>query len=97
VYGVNERYRLVFRDHGSGSLKVSRCPFHKSCASTFWRRQRIELGHCRIMFGLSPCHKEFDNAHSLAPHVTLGCDEQSHLESIVRAILPHKPWSCVVG
>src|SRR5438132_12285609 len=35
----------------SGERCGARCPFRKSCASTFWRRQRIELRHCRIMFG----------------------------------------------
>ena len=31
----------------------------------------------------------------LAPHVTLGGDEQSHLESLVRAT--PNPWSFVAG
>src|SRR5438132_1114667 len=65
---------------------LTRCPFRKSCASTFWRRQRIELGHCRIMFGhFSLVIRSSTMPVPLAPPVTLGCDEQSHLASIVRA------------
>jgi len=65
---------------------VPRCPFRKSCASTFWRRQRIELGHCRIMFDhFSLVIRSSTMPVPLAPPVTLGCDEQSHLASIVRA------------
>ena len=33
----------------------------------------------------------------LAPHVTLGGDEQSHLESLVRAHSTPNPWSFVAG
>src|SRR6266704_2538303 len=70
-----------------GSLNVSsRCPFRKSCASTFWRRQRIELGHCRIMFDhFSLVIRSSTMPVPLAPPVTLGCEEQAHLASIVRA------------
>ncbi len=64
----------------------TRCPFRKSYASTFWRRQRIELGHCRIMFDhFSLVIRSSTMPVPLAPPVTLGCDEQSHLASIVRA------------
>ena len=66
--------------------RAARCPFRKSCASPFWRRQRRELGHCRIMFGhFSLVIRSSTMPVPLAPPVTLGCDAQSHLESIVRA------------
>ena len=80
-------YALASPDHLLPLAKYStRCPFRKSCASTFWRRQRIELGHCRIMFGhFSLVIRSSTMPVPLAPPVTLGCDEQSHLASIVRA------------
>src|SRR4029450_9211127 len=70
----------------NGTLTHPRCPFRKSYASIFCRRQRIELGHWRIMFGhFFLVIRTSTMPVPLAPHVTLGCDEQSHLESIVRA------------
>ncbi len=68
------------------TLLVARCPFRKSCASTFWRQQRIELGCRHIMFGdFSLVLRSLTMPVPLAPHVTLGGDEQSHLASLVRA------------
>src|SRR6266516_7721411 len=78
----NARFWVVSRLFGN----TARCPFRKSCASTFWRRQRIELGHCRIMFDhFSLVIRSSTMPVPLAPPVTLGCDEQFHLASIVRA------------
>src|SRR5512146_2573026 len=54
----------------------ARCPFRKSYASTFWRRQRIEWGHWRIMFGdFSLILRSSTMPVPLAPPVTLGGDE----------------------
>src|SRR5882724_2576022 len=47
------------------------CPFRKSYASTFWRRQRRELGHWRIMLGhFSLVIRSSTMPVPLAPHVT---------------------------
>src|SRR5882724_9729929 len=64
----------------------ARCPFRKSCASIFGCPPRVEWGCRRIMFGhFSLVLRRTTMPVPLAPHVTLGGDEQSHLESLVRA------------
>src|SRR5882724_2326634 len=67
-------------------LICPRCPFRKSCASIFGCPPRVAWGCRRIMFGhFSLVLRRTTMPAPLAPHVTLGGDEQSHLESLVRA------------
>ena len=55
-------------------------------APVFWCRQRVEWGHCRVMFGhLTLTIRIPTMPVPLAPQVTLAGEEQSHLESLIRA------------